>query len=84
MWSRVSAAGKLREALNLYVVAEHLGEIPLTETGLVDWHRAIEAFRQKVHQVPERLYLPVQRYLHRCMFGSVRVLFLRPDWCVVL
>ncbi|AEG14353.1 hypothetical protein SAMN02745218_02813 [Desulfofundulus australicus DSM 11792] len=84
LWSRISAVRRLREALNLYVLAEQLGEIPLTETGLVDWHRAIEAFRQKVHQLPEKLYLSVQRFLHRCMFDSVRVLFLRPDWCVVL
>lgn len=83
-WSRVVAAKRLNEALYLFAVVEHLGELPLTETGLADWPRAIEKFRQRRHVLPDKLYLSIQRFLHRCEFNFVRLFFLRPDWCVVL
>lgn len=84
IWSRVVAAKRYNEALCLYAAVEHLGELPLTETGLADWHRAIEKFRQRRHVLPERLYLSVQRFLYRCEFNSVRLFFLTPEWCVIL
>jgi hypothetical protein len=78
------AAKRYNEALCLYAAVEHLGELPLTETGLADWHRAIEKFRRRRHVVPVKMYLSVQRFLHRCEFNSVRLFFLTPEWCVIL
>ncbi|WP_027719058.1 hypothetical protein [Desulfovirgula thermocuniculi] len=84
IWACYMAARRLREALSLYLVAEQLGALPLTPTGLVDWHAAIDAFRRRAQAVPEKVYLAAQRVLYRYLFNSVRLMFLRPDWCVVV
>jgi len=84
VWSRAVAAKRYNEALCLYAAVEHLGDLPLTESCLADWPRAIERFQQRRHVLPDKLYLSVQRFLHRCEFNFVRLFFLRPDWCVVL
>lgn len=84
VWARFMAARRLKEALSLCLVAEQLGALPLTPTGLVDWHAAIDAFRRRARAVPERAYLAAQRVLYRYLFNSVRLMFLRPDWCVVM
>lgn len=84
VWVRFVAARRLREALSLYLVTEQLGALPLTPTGLVDWHAAIDAFRRRAQAVPEKVYLAAQRVLYRYLFNSVRLMFLRPDWCVVV
>lgn len=84
VWSRIITAKKLNEAFRLYAAVEHLGELPLTESCLADWPRAIEKFRKKRHILPDKMYLSVQRFLYRCELNSVKLFSLTPEWCVIL